>query len=193
MPPAKKAAPKKGDKKAVPVKTKTVMTAYQLAVKSPAKSAGAKTKTKPYDAKWKAEVAKKSKAYDKSFIHKYVEPASKMFGPMAGIASIMQAATGKDLNAPAGSKKKTVNRAGDLAAGIMALTPLAGGKKVKKVVKGLQKATKSAEFAKSSGANRRMATKTVAIKKKQMGNSWLRNLKDLAISVMIWLNLLLRL
>lgn len=98
------------------------LTPYQKAVMGPARSAGEKDELQPYDAKWKAEVDRKNKAFDKSFINRFVRPVSEIFGPMAAIKAGAEVITGKDLDAPAGSDKKA-NRFASVGQLALALTP----------------------------------------------------------------------
>ena len=133
--PAKKSPPKK-------VVAKKPLTAYQKAVKGPAKSAGSKQKLQPYDARWKADVKRKNEKYDKSVFKRVVEPASSIFGPMAAIKYGAEAITGKNLDAPAGSKKK-VNRLGAAGSAALAMTPLKGVRAAYRTVKGVKDSTKT--------------------------------------------------
>ena len=142
-PSAKKAPVKKVAAKKAPAKkvaAKKPLTAYQRAVMGPAKSAG-KGKLQPRDAAWRAEVDRKNKAYNKSFVHRFVEPASSVLGPMAAIKYVAEAVTGRNLDAPAGSKKKT-SRLGAVGNAALAATPLKGARTVYKTVKGVKDSTR---------------------------------------------------
>jgi hypothetical protein len=141
---AKKAAKKVGGGKTPPKSaakkaSAKPLTAYQKAVKGPAKSAG-KGKLQPYDAKWKAGVAKKSK---RTGVDKVAEGILK-YSPLAGIAYGFEAATGKSVSGPMNKPAKKVNR---LGAAANAATYVVGGgalgKAAKKTVKTLR-ATKGA-------------------------------------------------
>jgi len=164
QPPKKVAAVKK------PTAKQIKMANYKKAVTSKPQSAGANIKVKPYDAKWKADVAKKTKAYDKSFVNKYIRPASELFGPMAALKYGVEALSGKDLSAPAGSKKK-VNRLGAAGNALLVAAPLGGVLgKGKKAISAGRKVNAATKFIKETKANKRTAVKVYDTKKKQMGN-----------------------
>ena len=141
------ASKKVGGGKTPPKTTaKKPLTAYQKAVSGPAKSAG-KTKLKPYDAKWKADVAKNSK---RTGLDKFAEGALS-FSPLAAVKYGAEAVTGRSMDSPAGSNKK-VNRLGAAANAALVLTPLKGAGKVKKVVKTVR-STKSGLNTKQSNTS----------------------------------------
>ncbi|CAB4151307.1 hypothetical protein UFOVP587_10 [uncultured Caudovirales phage] len=136
-------------------------------------SAGAKIKVAPYDAKWKADVAKQNKAYNKSFVNKYVRPLSETIGPMALIKYAAEAATGRDLSAPAGSKKK-INRAGALGNVAFYALPVGSAFKGAKALKKAKDAKKvysaTSKFIKDNKINKATTVKVYNAKKRQMGN-----------------------
>jgi hypothetical protein len=82
--------PKKTPAKKVPAKKQATkkQTAYQKAIQNP-KSAGT-SKLRPYDAAWKAEVKKKSAAYDKSVRKK----VGDVVGEFSGINDVGRALKG---------------------------------------------------------------------------------------------------
>jgi len=122
---------------------KKPLTAYQKAVKGPAKSAG-KGKLKPYDAKWKASVAKNSK---RNRLDKVVEGVLP-YSPLAGIAYGFEAVTGKSVSGPMNKPAKKVNRLG-AAANAASYVVGAGalGKAAKKTVKTLRATKGASEMA----------------------------------------------
>lgn len=124
-----KTPPKSTSKKPA---AKKPLTAYQKAIKVPDRSKD--KKLKPYDAKWKAEVKRKNDKYNKSVIHRYVEPGSQIFGRMAVIASLAEAVSGRDLNTPANVRKKK-NRAVALGEAALAATPFKGARTVIRAVR----------------------------------------------------------
>lgn len=130
---AKKVGGGKTPPKTSPKKTtKKPLTAYQKAIKVPDRS---KDKNlKPYDAKWRADVKRKNDAYNRSLIHKYVEPGSQIFGRMAVIASLAEAASGRDLSTPANVHKKK-NRVLALSEAALAATPIKGVRQVVRAVR----------------------------------------------------------
>ena len=169
QPPKKVAAAKKPAAKK-PTAKQIKMDNYRKIVTSKPKSGGDKIKLKPMDAKWKADVAKKSKAYDKSFVHKYIEPASQIFGPLAALKYATEAISGKDLDAPAGSNKRK-SRLGSAGNALLVAAPLGGAaKKVKKVVSAGKKVNATSKLIKETKTNKRTAVKVYDTKKKQMGN-----------------------
>lgn len=130
---AKKVGGGKTPPKTSPKKTtKKPLTAYQKAIKVPDRS---KDKNlKPYDAKWRADVKRKNDAYNRGLIHKYVEPGSQIFGRMAVIASLAEAASGRDLSTPANVRKKK-NRVVALGEAALAATPIKGVRQVVRAVR----------------------------------------------------------
>lgn len=140
--PSKRSNPPSKKRSAPKAKTPQQIRASKVssAIKNPGKFAGsAKVKTVPMDAKWVAEVNKKSKAYNKSLVHKIVEPASQMFGPLYAIERAISAVSGKDLSKSPYDKKgkwkpKKVNRLGAAVDVAFATAPLSG-KKVAKTIK----------------------------------------------------------
>ena len=172
--PAKKQPPKKVAAVKKPVVKKPTakqirMDKYTKAVNAKPKSGGDKIKLKPLDAKWKADVAKKSKAFDKSFVNKYVRPASEIFGPLAALKYATEAISGKDLDAPAGSGKRK-NRLGSVANAALVSLPVVGGaKKIKKAVSAGKKVNATSKLIKETKTNKRTAVKVTDTKKKQAG------------------------
>jgi hypothetical protein len=167
--PTKKQPPKKVAAVRKPTAKQIRMAKYTKAVTAKPQSAGGKVKLKPMDAKWRAEVAKKSKDYDKSFVHKYIEPASQIFGPLAALKYATEAISGRDLDAPAGSGKRK-SRLGSAGNALLVAAPLGGAaKKVKKVVSAGKKVNATSKFIKETNANKRTAVKVYDTKKKQMG------------------------
>ena len=167
--PAKKQPPKKVAAVRKPTAKQIRMAKYTKAVTAKPQSAGGKVKLKPMDAKWKANVAKKSKAYDNSFVHKYIEPASQIFGPLAALKYATEAISGRDLDAPAGSgkRKSRLGSAGNAA--LVALPVVGGAKKIKKVVSAGKKVNATSKLIKENKTNKRTAVKVYDTKKKQMG------------------------
>jgi hypothetical protein len=132
--PAKKQPPKKVAAVKKPTAKQIKMDNYRKVVTSKPRSGGESIKLKPLDAKWKADVAKKSKAFDKSFVNKYVRPASEMFGPLAALKYATEAISGKDLDAPAGSGKRK-SRLGSAGSALLVAAPLGGAaKKLKRLL-----------------------------------------------------------
>jgi hypothetical protein len=141
------ASKKVGGGKTPPKTTaKKPLTAYQKAVSGPAKSAG-KAKLKPYDSKWKSDVAKNSK---RTGLDKFAEGVLAL-SPLAAIKYGAEAVTGKSMDGPAGNKKK-VGRVGAAANAAFVLTPLKGAGKVGKVVKTVR-STKGALNAKQGNTS----------------------------------------
>jgi hypothetical protein len=166
----KKQPPKKVATVKKPTAKQIKMANYKKVVTSKPRSGGESIKLKPLDAKWKADVAKKSKAFDKSFVNKYVRPASEMFGPMAALKYATEAISGKDLSAPAGSKKK-INRLGAAGGALLTAVPLGGAaKKTKKIISAGKKVNATSKLIKDNKTNKRTAVKVYDSKKKQMGN-----------------------
>jgi len=167
--PAKKQPPKKVAAVKKPTAKQIRMAKYTKAVTSKPRSGGESIKLKPLDAKWKADVAKKSKAFDKSFVNKYVRPASEMFGPLAALKYATEAISGKDLDAPAGSGKRK-SRLGSAGSALLVAAPLGGAaKKVKKVVSAGKKVNATSKLIKENKTNKRTAVKVADTKKKQAG------------------------
>jgi hypothetical protein len=132
---AKKASSKKAAAKP--------LTAYQKAVKGPAKSA-AKGKLKPYDAKWKAGVAQKGK---RTGLDKFAEKVIE-YSPLGGITYAAEAVTGKNMRGAMNKPAKKTSRLG--AAGNAALYAVGGGvagKAAKKTVKTLKTTKGASEMA----------------------------------------------
>jgi len=167
--PAKKQPPKKVAAARKPTAKQIRMAAYTKAVTSKPQSAGGKVKLKPLDAKWKADVAKKSKAFDKSFVNKYVRPASEIFGPLAALKYATEAISGRDLDAPVGSGKRK-NRLGSVTNAALVSLPVVGGaKKIKKAVSAGKKVNATSKLIKENKTNKRTAVKVTDTKKKQAG------------------------
>jgi hypothetical protein len=163
QPPKKVAAVKK------PTAKQIRMSKYTKAVNAKPKSGGANIKVKPYGASWKADVAKKSKDFDKSFVNKYVRPASEYFGPLAAIKYATEAISGRDLDAPAGSGKRK-NRLGAAGSALLVAAPLGGAaKKAKKVISAGRKVNATSKLIKENKTNKRTAVKVVSSKKRQAG------------------------
>ena len=166
---SKKQPPKKVAAARKPTAKQIRMSKYTKAVNAKPKSGGDKIKLKPMDAKWKADVAKKSKAFDKSFVNKYVRPVSEYLGPLAALKYATEAISGKDLDAPAGSGKKT-SRLGAAGSALLVTAPLGKGvKKIKKAVSAGKKVNATSKLIKDTKANKRTAVKVTDTKKKQAG------------------------
>jgi hypothetical protein len=136
---------------------KKPLTAYQKAVKGPAKSAG-KGKLQPYDAKWKAGVAKKSK---RSGVDKFAEGILK-YSPLAGIGYGFEAITGKSISGPMNKPAKKVNRLGAAAnAASYVVGAGAVGKAAKKTVKTLRATKGAGEMAAKEGNSAKPKGKAV--------------------------------
>lgn len=142
--PAKKAAAKKP------------LTAYQKAVMGPAKSAG-KGKLQPYDAKWRASVAKNSK---RTKVDKVAEGVLK-YSPLAGIAYGFEAVTGKSLSGPMNKPAKKANRLSSAANAAMYIST---GGAITKAAKTGYKTLKSVR-----GASEMVSKKTASTKPKGKG------------------------
>ena len=122
-------------------------------------SISAKMKVKPYSA------IKRSK---RSGLDKFAEGVLA-FSPLGGIKYAAEAITGRDLSAPAGSKKKT-SRVGALGnAALIGLPVVKAGKKVVKVVRAGQRVNASTKLIKENKTNYRTGVKVYDTKKKQMG------------------------
>ena len=88
---------------------------------------------------------------------------------MAAIKYATEAISGRDLDAPAGSRKK-VNRGSAFANAAMVALPVVGGaKKIKKVVSAGKKVNATSKLIKENKTNKRTAVKVYDTKKKQMG------------------------
>jgi hypothetical protein len=132
-PATKKAAAKKPNYRK-PVVGKDGLTDYQRAISYPEKVSIGKRKLQPYDAKWKAEVARKSK---RTRLDKIAEAALE-FSPLGGITYAAEAVTGKSMRGPLNKPAKKVNRLSSAANAAFYLTPVGAAGKVKKVVKGVR-------------------------------------------------------
>jgi hypothetical protein len=146
---AKKASSKKAASKP--------LTAYQKAVKGPAKSA-AKGKLKPYDAKWKAGAAKKGK---RTGLDKFAEKVIE-YSPLGGITYAAEAVTGKNMRGAMNKPAKKTSRLG--AAGNAALYAVGGGsagKAAKKTVKTLRATKGAAEMVAQEGNSAKPKGKAV--------------------------------
>lgn len=123
--PAKKVSSKK------PVVGKDGLTDYQRKISYPEKVAIGNRKLKPYDAKWKAEVARKSK---RTKVDKVAEGLLE-FSPLGGIAYAAEAITGKSMRGPLNKPAKKVNRLGAAANAAFYMTPVGAAGKIKRGVK----------------------------------------------------------
>ena len=150
--PAKKVVAAKKPNYKNPVVGKDGLTDYQRAISYPKSAGGKKAKLQPYDAKWKANVAKNSK---RTGVDKVAEGILK-YSPLAGIGYGFEAITGKSLDGPLNKPAKKVNRLGSAAnAASYVVGAGAVGKVAKKAIKTLR-ATKGAKetVAKTGGSTK---------------------------------------